>query len=189
MCGGRLGLFSWRRLKKGAVCRNCSEKLSPFFTGMRESTADEIREQIACRERNRAVYKDFKAGREFGENDRIVLDEKEERFVVYPARYTAGREPDVIDVSSVRDAVFETDETKVEVKYKDRDGLEVSYDPPKYQYRFDYFAKIHTKSPYYPVIRIKLNKKEVGGMDRDERLKFMAMGEEIKAALLKDRAD
>ena len=52
ICGTELGLLGKTKISEGYLCKECAGKLSPFFSGWRSSTADDIREQLAYREAN-----------------------------------------------------------------------------------------------------------------------------------------
>ena len=47
VCGGEIGLLGNRKLEDGNLCKNCAAKLSPLFSGRRNSTVDEIKAQLA----------------------------------------------------------------------------------------------------------------------------------------------
>ena len=45
ICGTELGLLGKTKINEGYLCKECAGKLSPFFSGWRSSTANDIREQ------------------------------------------------------------------------------------------------------------------------------------------------
>ena len=47
ICGEKIGLFGNRKLQNGNLCKNCAAKLSPWFSERRQSTVEEIKEQLA----------------------------------------------------------------------------------------------------------------------------------------------
>ena len=53
ICGGEIGLLGNRKLEDGNCCKNCAAKLSPWFNDRRQSTVEEIKEQLAYREANK----------------------------------------------------------------------------------------------------------------------------------------
>ena len=46
ICGGEIGLLGNRKLEDGNLCKKCAAKLSPWFDDRRNSTVEEIKEQI-----------------------------------------------------------------------------------------------------------------------------------------------
>ena len=46
ICGEKIGLLGNRKLEDGNICSKCAAKLSPFFTGRKKSTLDEIKAQL-----------------------------------------------------------------------------------------------------------------------------------------------
>ena len=53
ICGEKIGLLGNRKLEDGNICSKCAGKLSPFFTGRKKSTLNDIKEQLAYREQNK----------------------------------------------------------------------------------------------------------------------------------------
>ena len=52
ICGEKIGLLGNRKLEDGNLCKDCAKKLSPFFSERRQSTVEEIKQQLAYREEN-----------------------------------------------------------------------------------------------------------------------------------------
>ena len=63
ICGGEIGLLGNRKLEDGNMCKNCAAKLSPWFSDRRQSTVDEIKEQLDYREANREKVASFRITR------------------------------------------------------------------------------------------------------------------------------
>ena len=113
--------------------------------------------------------------------------------------------PDVINVSDVTRCELEIDEEKTEIMRKDKDGKEVSYQPPRYHYSYDFYIQLYVRNPYFDDIRFKLNNSCVelenlnpqklyqsgaispsspSAYKYKEYTYYKTMGEEVKAALL-----
>ncbi len=43
ICGEKIGLLGNRKLEDGNMCSKCAAKLSPFFTGRKKTTLEEIK--------------------------------------------------------------------------------------------------------------------------------------------------
>ena len=67
ICGGEIGLLGNRKLEDGNCCKNCAAKLSPWFSDRRQSTVEEIKEQLAYREANQEKVAAFRVTRTLGE--------------------------------------------------------------------------------------------------------------------------
>ena len=52
ICGKEVGMFGYKKLKDGEICKDCVKLLSPWFEDRKESTVAQIKAQIAYRERN-----------------------------------------------------------------------------------------------------------------------------------------
>ncbi len=206
ICGGEIGLLGNRKLEDGNMCKSCAAKLSPWFDDRRHSTVEQIQAQLADREANRDKVAAFRTTRTLGENTKVLLDEDAGCFMVTAARKLEEANPDVLAFADVTGCDLDIDEKRTELKREGKDGEKVSYDPPRYQYSYDFYIRIHVRNPYFDDIRFKLNNRNVeiendktggtgmgrtrGGLDpeRDvEYRRYREMGQEIKAALTQVR--
>ena len=55
VCGEKIGLLGNRKLEDGNLCKDCAAKLSPFFSGRKNATVEEIKAQLAYREKQAEV--------------------------------------------------------------------------------------------------------------------------------------
>ena len=215
-CGGEIGLLGNRKLEDGNMCKECARKLSPWFSDRRNSTVAEIQEQLDYREANREKVAAFRTTRTLGENTKVLLDEDAGTFMVTSARNLGEANPDVLAFSDVTGCILDIDEDRTELMREDKDGNEVSYNPPRYTYEYDFFITIHVRNPYFDEIRFQLNSSSIeieqttgarmgpggpraggpgagrmsGGVNPEmnmEYRRYKEMGEEIKAALLQIR--
>ena len=205
ICGEKIGLLGNRKLEDGNLCKNCAAKLSPWFSDRRNSTVEEIKNQLAYREENREKVSAFHTTRTLGTDTKVLLDEDAGKFVVTRARNLPDANPDVLDFSDVTGCNLDVDEDKREIKRKDKDGNEVSFNPPRYEYSYDFYITIYVNNPYFDQIHFKVNSDSVEitpppprpGMTsvrcnpetNVEYKECKKMAEEIKQALTKVRKD
>ena len=189
VCGEKIGLLGNRKLEDGNLCKNCAAKLSPWFSDRRSSTVEEIKAQLAYREANREKVASFITTQVLGKGTRVLLDENNGTFMVTSASNLADANPDVIAVSDVTGCSMDVDETKTEIKRKNADGQEVSYNPPRYSYDYDFYITINVNNPYFNEIRFRLNDSTIENKNGPEYSSAEAMGNEIKDALLQIRSD
>lgn len=157
ICGGEIGLLGNRKLEDGNMCKECANKLSPWFSDRRNSTIAEINEQLAYREENKNAVAAFGTTRTIGMNTKILFDENAQKFLVTSARDWKEANPDVLDFSQVTGCTLDIDEDTREEKTKDKEGKYVSYNPPRYDYYYDFYMTIHVNHPYFDEIKFKLN--------------------------------
>ncbi len=161
ICGGEIGLLGNRKLEDGNMCKNCAAQLSPWFSDRRQSTVEEIKGQLAYREANRTKVKQFRTTRTLGENMKVLLDEDKGMFMVTSSRNPAEANPDVLALSDVTGCTLDIDERETEIKreVKKADGTteRISYNPPRYHYKYDFYMIINVQNPYFNEIRFKLN--------------------------------
>lgn len=165
ICGGEIGLLGNRKLEDGNCCKKCAAKLSPWFSDRRQSTVEEIKEQLAYREANQEKVAAFHATRTLGEGTKVLLDEDAGKFMVTSARSWQEANPDVLSFSDVTGCQLDIEEHKTEIEYKDQEGKRQSFNPRRYAYSYDFYIVIHVNNPYFNEIRFKLNSSSV---DNDE---------------------
>ena len=86
ICGEKIGLLGNRKLEDGNLCKDCARKLSPFFSDRRNSTVEEIKQQLAYREENERRLADFRPDSIFGESEKVYVDSAAAKFnlTLYP---------------------------------------------------------------------------------------------------------
>ena len=108
----------------------------------------------------------------------------------------------MLDFSQVTGCRVDVDESRSELKRKDSEGNEVSYNPPRYEYSYDFYVIISVNHPYFDEMRFRLNSSSVeinnvaGGpfaKPVDPRksidyLEYEKLGKEISDALTKIRS-
>ena len=203
-CGKELGVFGKKKLADGVMCGKCQDKLSPWFSDRKESTIAQIQEQLDYREANKEKVAAFKTTRTFGSSTKILLDEDNRKFMVTSARNLEEANPDVLDFSDVTGCTIDIDESSREEKRTNSEGELVSYVPPRYTYYYDFNVTINVRNPYFDEISFQLNGSSVeidivgrpGAIGRPTNIRpetnldyreYLAMGEEIKEALLNAR--
>ncbi len=181
ICGEKIGLLGNRKLEDGNMCKDCAKKLSPFFSERRSSTVAEIKNQLAYREENRQNLSSFTPMFTFGEDEKVYIDPMKMCFVV--SRRNPGswsdENPDVIPISSVMSCNLRIDEDKDEIFTQGKDGEEVSYNPPRYNFYYDFILEIKVNNPYFDEIEAKLNGSRVEGMGTMEYNRFQQMAMQI----------
>lgn len=161
ICGGEIGLLGNRKLEDGNLCKTCAAKLSPWFSNRRQSTVEEIQEQLAYREANQAKVSAFHITRTLGERTKVLLDEDAGLFMVTAARDLEDANPDVLAFSDVTGCRLDIDESKTEIEYRDAEGERQSFNPPRYAYSYDFYIVINVNNPYFNEIRFQLNSEAV----------------------------
>ena len=205
VCGEKIGLLGNRKLEDGNLCKNCAKKLSPWFDERRHSTVAQIKEQLAYREANKEAVAKFNITRSFGERYRLFLDEDAQVFAVSSSDNMEIDNADVIRFDQVTGCELDVDERRYEEMRTDKDGKEVSYNPPHYRYEYDFYIVIRVNSPWFDEIRFPLNRQTVevfppssrGGLfitstespgrRSYEYKQYEDLGREIKDALLNAR--
>lgn len=158
ICGEKIGLLGNRKLEDGNLCKNCAKKLSRWFNERRHSTVEDIKAQLAYREENKQRVTQFRKTRMEGDLWKVLLDENNCWFCVTQANNPDVNEnPDIIDFSAVTACHMDIDESRDEIYYKDDEGNERSYSPPRYEYSYDFRITIHVNTPYFDEISFRLN--------------------------------
>lgn len=161
ICGEKIGLIGNRKLENGNLCKSCAKKLSPFFSDRKNSTVEEIKSQLEYRESNQKALENFRATRIIGDYWMIMIDESKKQFVVTQSNDLLKENPDIINISDVLSCNSDVTDYHIEQKYKNEKGEQVSYDPPRYKYNYDFYIEICVNHPYFSNIKIKLNTRSV----------------------------
>jgi len=189
VCGAKIGLMGNRKLEDGNMCKDCASLLSPFTTDRRRTTLAEIKDHLAYRKANREEVAAFNVTRTLGEKTKVLLDEDAGKFIVTSSSRWQNENPDVIAFSQVTGCNTEIREDKTELMTKGQDGKEISYNPPRYRYDYDFYVTIHINSPWFNEIKFQLNRSSVAQRSSAEYRELERQANEIKAALMQMRQD
>ena len=165
VCGEKIGLLGNRKLEDGNLCKECASKLSPFFSDRKSSTVEEIKQQLAYREENRQQLAGFRATRIIGDRMKVMVDELGNRFIVTSSNDILKANPDIISISDVISCNLDLKMEDTELKQKDAQGKEVSYNPPRYCYSYNFFIEISVRNPWFSQIRFRLNSSDIEIVD------------------------
>lgn len=156
ICGGEIGMLGNRKLVDGNLCKNCAQRLSPWMTDRRQSTVEEIQQHIAYRDQNARMLANFHPTTVLGDNTKIYVDEPNGKFVVTRHKNWRDVNPDIIDFSQVVDVRTEVVEHRTEEYHRDREGRQVSFNPPRYRYSYQFNTTLLIDSPYFNEIHFEL---------------------------------
>lgn len=157
ICGGEIGLLGNRKLEDGNMCKTCAAKLSPWFSDRRSSTVEQIQEQLAYREANQDAVAAFNITRVLGDYTKVYLDEDARKFMVTRDRDLKEANPDVLDFSQVTGVEIDIDEDRDEEMRENHEGERVSYNPPRYFFRYNFKVIIRVNHPYFDDMEFDLN--------------------------------
>ena len=157
ICGEKIGLLGNRKLEDGNLCKDCARKLSPFFSDRRNSTVEEIKQQLAYREENERRLVDFHPDVTFGRLRKVYLDRAGKKFIVTTAVNWMDENPDLISFSQVTGVNTDIVENKTEIYYKDDEGKSKSYNPRRYKYDYEFNVTIMVDSPWFDKIELELS--------------------------------
>jgi len=160
ICGEKIGFLGNRKLEDGNLCKDCARKLSPFFTERRNSTVEEIRSQLAYREENAKKLLDFHPDMVFGTDEKIYVDLTAKQLIVTRAEDFIEDNPDIIDASQIISYEKHMEDNKEELFFTDKEGNEKSYNPPRYQYAYEFHITLKIDSPWFEEISVDLNNGE-----------------------------
>ena len=189
ICGDKIGLIGNRKLDDGNMCKSCAGLLSPFYTGRRGSSVATIKEHLAYREENRKALAKLNITRTLGRSTKVMLDEDTRQFIVTSASRWQDANPDILDYSSVTGCDIEIRESRTEMKYKDKEGKDVSYVPARYDIDYDFYVTIHVNSPWFSQIQVKINGMRIEERTSAEYRECDKISKEIKEILTKVRED
>ena len=157
VCGEEIKLLGNRKLEDGNLCKNCANKLSPWFDERRHSTVEQIKQQLAYREANRSKVSAFHSNLSYGlGSQKLFVDTSANRFTVASDKDLSGGNPDILDFADAIACDLDIRENRTEEK-RTVDGKSVSYVPPRYKYSYDFYATIRVNNPYFDDMKFKIN--------------------------------
>lgn len=165
ICGGDIGLLGNRKLADGNCCKKCAGGLSPWFTDRRESTVEQIQQQLAYRAQNAEALKSFNVTTVIGENEKMYIEEVNgipTRFFVTSRSSYLDENPDIISITDVMSCTIDIDEHKDEIMRENKDGESVSYNPPRYEHHYNFYIDMVIRNnPWFDSIRFNVNNDDV----------------------------
>ncbi len=166
ICGKEVGMFGYKKLEDGEICKDCVKLLSPWFEDRRHATVAQIREQIAYRQRNAKEHEAFTVSRKIGDEEYIMYIEEVNgvptRFFVTTRSDYKAANPDIIAFKDVASCVTDIDVRDEEIKQKDQDGNWVSCNPRKYKHHHDFYIRMEIRNnPYFDNIKFRMNGSDI----------------------------
>jgi len=204
ICGKEVGMFGYKKLEDGEICKDCVKLLSPWFEERRHSTVAQIKEQLAYREQNRNELANFHPQMRLGEHYPVHVELSggiPSRFVVQRTNDYREENADIISFRNVRTFEIDVEEHERELKHRNSEGESVSYNPPRYNYSYDFNMVIRVNHPYFDEMRFRLNSSSVETTNgtavpairkpnprlNHEYREYEDMGKEIKEVLTQER--
>lgn len=164
VCGEKIGLLGNRKLEDGNLCKDCAGKLSPWFDDRRHSTLEQIKKQLAYREQNRANLQNFRPVKTLGNANKMMIEYENgvpSRFIVSRSDDYRGENADIVSFKDVCSVNIDIRENHEELKRRNDNGEMVSYYPPRFEYRYDFYVTLGIRTrpdyDYFDDIRFKLN--------------------------------
>ena len=173
ICGKEVGMFGYKKLEDGEICKDCVKLLSPWFEDRRHATVAQIKEQLAYRAANEQALENFRVAKVIGKNHKMYIEEVggvPTRFVVSLEDDHKKGNPDIISFADVMSCDIDIDVRDEEIMKEGKDGQEISYVPPRFKHDYDFYITMSiANNPYFSSIRFKLNTfsvtlETIGGM-------------------------
>ena len=167
ICGEKIGLLGNCKLDDGNLCKECAQKLSPWF---------EYREQ------NKELVQKFNVTRQISTKTyNVFIDDIQGNFTI-AHKLDVKENPDIVPLSAVLQCKMDIEQDRKEETYT-KDGKTVSYDPPVYKYEYQYRMKIQVRSPWFDDMDFRLHNFSIEQDDRAEIMEIERAGYEIVSAL------
>ena len=183
VCGEEIKLLGNRKLEDGNLCKDCASKLSPWFDERRHSTVDQIKEQLAYREANKEKVNEFRVTASYGKGGKkLLIDENTRRFTVAAPSDLQKGNPDILEFADARSCNLQINELKHELK-RTVDGKSESYNPPKYEYSYEFVVKLFVDNPYFDdmaftltTFAVKTGQHRMGEQERNWNVRTVGKG-------------
>ena len=184
ICGKEIKLLGNRKLDDGNMCKDCAAKLSPWFSGRRHTSLADIKRQLAYREQNATKLANFKPTNIIGKRYKFYIDEDKKQFIVSSASDWRKHNPDLIDISAVRDIKITIDEDRDEIYDKDANGKSVSFDPPRYEYEYKFNVDVDVDNEFFDDMKFELTSDRPDSPESELYCDYLYMADQIMKAIL-----
>lgn len=182
-CGEKIGLLGNRKLADGNMCKDCAGGISAHLTGRRQYTVEDMKRHLADREENRERLQTFSPTRTFGNITKVHVDDNHGWLLVTSSSRYREENEDIIEFSQVTGCVYDVDENKTEQYRTDNEGKRVSYNPPRYEYEYDFYITINMNHPWFDQIKFKVNRDNIENRSSVEYRDTERQTMELKEAL------
>ncbi len=183
ICGNEIKFLGNRKLDDGNMCKDCAAKLSPWFSGRRHTSVAEIKEQLKYREENQKRLAQFNPKKVIGSYYKVYIDEDRKLFAVSNLSNWRNANPDLLSLSDVSDVHIDVKEDKDEITYKDAEGKQVSYDPKRYEYEYEFNVHIDVNHKFFDDMDFRLSNTRPDSTDSDEYRELVKESDELMMAL------
>lgn len=164
ICGKESGLLGNRKLEDGNLCKECTDKLSPWYEERRHATVQEIKNHLDYRKVNREFLNTLKMNKSYGEYYKMhvaCVGGYASCFVVSKEKDFVEENADVIGIRWLKNCRLDISEHCSEITKLDENKQRVSYNPPRYEYRYDFNVVLGVDLRFCDEIKFKLNKHPV----------------------------
>lgn len=165
ICGKEVGMFGYKKLEDGEICKDCAKKLSPWFDERRHSTVEQIKAQLQAREYNKLALETWQPSIALGDYYTMYVKTKGDvpiSFVVSNSDKYRENNADILSFLWITACTPDIRESRTELKQTNSQGEKVSYDPPRYEYRYDFYIKLDIKGcDYIDDMRFRINSSTV----------------------------
>lgn len=173
VCGEKAGIFTRIKLNDGLLCGDCVKKCSEHLEDFDEKTADEIKNHLKYRERNKhsEMLSNFNPTLELGNYEVLKIDEKSKYWLLTTPKRFSEDNPDIFYLSQVTGCeLIEKREILTDLPDKNEGHLEKAaaskiketihkharQKPPEYGYWF--YVRISVHHPCFSEIVMRVNK-------------------------------
>ena len=161
ICGKEVGMFCYKKLEDGEICKDCVKLLSPWFDDRRHSTVEQIKAQLQAREYNKLALETWQPSIALGEYYTMYVKTKASvpiSFVVSNTEKFRENNADILSFLWVKSCTPDIRESRTELTRTNSQGEKVSYDPPRYEYRYDFYIKLDIQGcDYIDDMRFRIN--------------------------------
>lgn len=186
-CNGDIGLLGNRKLSDGNMCKECAKQISPWMTDRKKQSVEEMEAHLQDREQNKEKVAAFQTTRVIGDRTKLYLDENNGWWLVTRSKKFKEENPDVFSFSQVTGCDPDIDENLTEIRRELEDGRRVSYEPPRYDYDYNFYVTIHLNHPWIPQIRYQVNTTKIDNRFSPEYQEAQRRSQEVHDALTQIR--
>ena len=168
---------------ENVVCDDCIKGKSPYIGSIKKFNLEQVKQHLAEREENKQKLQSFQETRVIGSYYKVRIDERQGLWIISRSSNYRSENPDIFAINQVTGCNLKVDEKKTELKEKDAQGKSQSYNPPRYEYNYDFDFTIYVNSPWFSQISFQINNSKIEDRWSTEYREAEKEANEIKEVL------
>ncbi|MFA5584980.1 MAG: DUF4428 domain-containing protein [Saccharofermentanales bacterium] len=167
ICGGKTGLLGGKKVKDGRMCSDCAKKQSPYLSGRKNYTVEEMKAHLDDRAANLELISSFEPTRTVGSSLKLYVDDARGLWFLTKSKRYQETNPDVFTADQVLGARIDIEKgnrvVTLEAGSPARDGKPAVPAKTKEVTYYNFYVLIDVSHPWVNQMRMQVNQSSIEG--------------------------